>query len=77
METIRVVLDSKLRWATDRVARRIGQNRSALIRDAIRSHLRRLEILEMQKRDQKGCAAISSGDAEAAGWLAAAAWPED
>jgi metal-responsive CopG/Arc/MetJ family transcriptional regulator len=48
METIQVVLDSKLLQATDRAARRTKLNRSALIREAIRSHLKRLEIRELE-----------------------------
>ena len=44
METIQVVLDKELLHATDKVARRLKANRSALVRDALREHLRRLEI---------------------------------
>jgi metal-responsive CopG/Arc/MetJ family transcriptional regulator len=54
METIQVVLDSKLLQATDRAARRGKLNRSALIREAIRAHLKRLEIRELEERDRKG-----------------------
>ena len=46
METIRVVLDSKLLRAAEAAARRAQLSRSALIREALRAHLKRLEIQE-------------------------------
>jgi metal-responsive CopG/Arc/MetJ family transcriptional regulator len=54
METIQVVLDAKLLRAADRAARRAKRNRSALIRDALREHLRRLEIQALEERDREG-----------------------
>jgi metal-responsive CopG/Arc/MetJ family transcriptional regulator len=54
METIQVVLDRKLLQAMDRAARRAKKNRSSLIRDAIREHLRTLEIRELEHRDRVG-----------------------
>jgi metal-responsive CopG/Arc/MetJ family transcriptional regulator len=44
METVQIVLDEKLLRDTDRAARRTKQNRSALVREALREHLRRLDI---------------------------------
>src|ERR1035441_9365167 len=49
METIQVVLDTKLLQATDRAALRTKRNRSALIRDALREHLRSLEIRALEE----------------------------
>jgi len=40
METIRVVLDSKLLRAAEAAARRAQLSRSALIREALRAHLK-------------------------------------
>ena len=76
MERIQIVLDSKLLQATDRTARRTKLNRSALIREAIRSHLNRLEIWEQEDRDRKAYEALPSDKAEAARWEAEAAWPK-
>jgi metal-responsive CopG/Arc/MetJ family transcriptional regulator len=45
-ETIQVVLDPKLLRATEVAARRTKLNRSALIRDALRAHLKNLAIRE-------------------------------
>ena len=44
METIQIVLDKGLLQATDRAARRMKRNRSALVREALREHLERLEV---------------------------------
>ena len=56
METIQVVLDKKLLHATDQAARRTKRNRSALVRDALREHLRRLDVRASEERDRQGYA---------------------
>ena len=75
METIQVVLDSKLLQAADRAAQNTKRNRSALIRDALREHLRRLEIRALEERDRDGYAKEPQMHAEALVWEAEAAWP--
>jgi metal-responsive CopG/Arc/MetJ family transcriptional regulator len=77
METIQVVLDPKLLRATNQAARRTKLNRSALIRDALREHLRRLEIRELEERDRKGYAAGRREDESMSGWESEAAWPAE
>ena len=74
METIQVVLDSKLLQAADRAAQNTKRNRSALIRDALREHLRRLEIRALEQRDRDGYTNAPPTD-EALVWEAEAAWP--
>ena len=76
METIQVVLDSKLLQAADRAAHRTKRNRSALIRDALREHLRRLEIRALEQRDRDGYTNAPAND-EAQAWEAEAAWPAE
>jgi hypothetical protein len=44
MEIVQIVLDKKLLHAADQAAKRSKRNRSALVRDALREHLRRLEL---------------------------------
>ncbi|HSY63386.1 MAG TPA: ribbon-helix-helix protein, CopG family [Terriglobales bacterium] len=44
MEIVQIVLDKKLLRATDQAARRTKRNRSALVRDALRDHLKKLEM---------------------------------
>jgi metal-responsive CopG/Arc/MetJ family transcriptional regulator len=77
METIQVVLDSKLLRATEAAARRTKVNRSALIREALRAHLRQLEIRELELRDRKGYEAHPDDAAGLSHWEAEAVWPEE
>ena len=77
METIQVVLDSKLLHATDAAARRTKLNRSALIREALRAHLRKLETRELELRDRKGYEARPGDYGVLSGWEAEAVWPEE
>ena len=77
METIQVVLDAKLLQATDRAAHRTKRNRSALIRDALREHLQRLEIRALEQRDRDGYVSGPQMDAESLVWEAEAAWPAE
>jgi metal-responsive CopG/Arc/MetJ family transcriptional regulator len=77
METIQVVLDTKLLQATDRVARRTKRNRSALIRDALREHLRGWEIRALEERDRDGYLRQSRAHDESPVWEAVAAWPAE
>jgi metal-responsive CopG/Arc/MetJ family transcriptional regulator len=48
VETIQVVLDANLLKAADTAARRRKVNRSELIRQALREHLGRLRVKEME-----------------------------
>lgn len=77
METIQIVLDKKLLQATDRAARRMKQNRSALVREALRGHLHRLEIRAMEARDREGYLKYPPSSDESLVWEAEAAWPPE
>ncbi len=77
METIQIMLDEKLLKATDRAARRTKRNRSALVRDALREHLRKLEVLSLEERDRESYARHPQVAAEARDWEAEAAWPAE
>jgi metal-responsive CopG/Arc/MetJ family transcriptional regulator len=77
METIQVVLDAKLLRAADRAARQAKRNRSALIRDALREYLRRLEIQAREERDREGYKKAPPGSEEVLAWEVEAAWPEE
>ena len=76
METIQVVLGSTLLRATDGAARRARVNRSALVREALREYLKRLETRELEARDRTGYAGHPDVCAEAVDWEQVAAWPE-
>lgn len=76
MQTIQVVLEEQLLQAADEAARRTNQNRSALVRQALREHLRRLEILAMEERDREGYLKFPQTPEEQA-WEAEAVWPAE
>ncbi|MGA2377389.1 MAG: ribbon-helix-helix domain-containing protein [Candidatus Sulfotelmatobacter sp.] len=77
MEIVQIVLDKKLLHAADRAAKRTRRNRSALVRDALREHLRRLEVRASEERDRQGYLRPAQADGEARGWESEAAWPEE
>ncbi len=76
METIQVVLDKGLLRATDGAARRAGVNRSALVREALREYLKRLQVRELEVRDRRGYQQRPEASGETAAWEKVAAWPE-
>ena len=77
METVQIVIDKKLLEATDRAARRTKRNRSALVRDALREHLRRLETCGFEERDRLGYSAKVPATTESRPWEVEAAWPPE
>jgi Arc/MetJ-type ribon-helix-helix transcriptional regulator len=77
MEIVQIVLDKKLLQATDQAVKRTKRNRSALVRDALREYLLRLELQAREERDRQGYSRHSQGDAEARGWESEASWPEE
>ena len=54
MKKIQIVLDTKLSKATDRAAQRTRQNRSALVRDAVREQLPSLELRGLEQGTARG-----------------------
>ncbi len=75
METIQVVLDSKLLRATEIAARRTKLNRSALIREALRAHLKNLATRDRELRDRKGYESSPRDAGELSDWEGEAIWP--
>jgi metal-responsive CopG/Arc/MetJ family transcriptional regulator len=76
METIQVVLDKELLRATDRAAKRTRQNRSALVRQALREYLKKTHYRELERRDREGYERHPD-TGELAVWEEVAAWPEE
>ena len=76
METIQVVLDTRLLKATDLAAKRQKVNRSALIRHALEQHLKRLRERELEEQDRRGYLAQPQRAEEFRMWEDAAVWPE-
>ena len=77
METIQIVLDTSLRKAADAMAKRQKVNRSALIRRALREHLKRLRERELEEQDRRGYLARPQREDEFRIWEDAASWPEE
>jgi hypothetical protein len=77
MQIVQIVLDKKLLQAADQAAKRTKQNRSALVRDALREHLSRLELRASEERDRQGYSRQSPADAAAWSWESEATWPEE
>jgi len=69
METIQVVLDSKLLRAADGAARRARMDRSALIRRALREHLKQIETQDLESRDRRGYQQKSDNPSETCAML--------
>jgi metal-responsive CopG/Arc/MetJ family transcriptional regulator len=77
MQIIQIVLDKKLLHAADQAAKRTRRNRSALVRDALREHLRRLEVRAGEERDRQGYSRHPQADDEAQSWESEATWPAE
>ncbi len=77
MQTIQVVLDEPLLKAADRAANQAKINRSALVRQALRSYLRLLEIRERERRDREGYERCPDTAEGLDVWEQAAAWPDE
>jgi metal-responsive CopG/Arc/MetJ family transcriptional regulator len=75
METIQIVLDSALLRAADGAARRARVNRSALVRAALREHLKRLETQKLEARDRRGYEEHPDASTESSDWEEVAVWP--
>ena len=77
MEIVQIVLDRRLLQATDQAARRTKRNRSALVRDALREHLRSLAVRAKEERDRQGYSKRPHSADESLIWEAQAAWPRE
>ena len=77
MKIVQIVLDKKLLHAADEAAKRTRRNRSALVRDALREHLRRLELRASEERDRQGYSQHPQSDVEARIWESEAMWPDE
>ena len=76
MQIVQIVLDKQLLQAADQAAKRTRKNRSALVRDALREHLQRLEIQAKEDRDRQGYSRKAQTRDETL-WEAEAAWPQE
>jgi metal-responsive CopG/Arc/MetJ family transcriptional regulator len=77
VRTIQIVLDARLLREVDRAAQRTKLNRSALIRDALREHLLKLETRAQEERDRAGYAKEPRARDESLLREREAAWPAE
>ena len=76
MSTIQVVIEEDLLRSADRAARDLKVNRSLLIRDALREHLRRLRVGDLERQEREAYEKTPDDPAEFAAWDEVAAWPK-
>ncbi len=74
MKVIQVFLHEKLLKAANIAAKRQKLNRSALIRQALREHLKRLDDMELEARDRRGYQTKPQCADEYRPWEKIAAW---
>jgi len=77
VETIQIVLEKDLLKAADRAVRKLKTNRSALFRDAVRAHLKRIESAERERRDREGYERYPDVLDQPAVWDQVADWPDE
>lgn len=77
MATIQVVLDDALLEITDRFAKQQRVNRSVLIREALRAHLKRLRYQELEKQERVAYERQPDDLDEVARWEGVADRPPD
>lgn len=68
-------MDDELLREVDREAKRTRTKRSALIREAIREHLKRRRLRELEERHREGYQRQPPVEFEA--WDRVTAWPEE
>jgi metal-responsive CopG/Arc/MetJ family transcriptional regulator len=77
VETIQVVLEADLLKAADRAVRKLKTNRSALFREALRAHLKRINLRERETQDREGFVRYPDSLDQPAVWDKVADWPDD
>ena len=71
------MLEKELLHAVDEAASRMKLTRSGMVREALREHLRRLEVRAKKQRDREGYARQPQTRDEWEPWEAQAAWPDE
>jgi metal-responsive CopG/Arc/MetJ family transcriptional regulator len=77
MATIQVVLDDALLELADKLAKQRNVNRSALIREALRSYLKRLRYRELERKERLAYERTPDDLDEVRRWERVADWPDD
>jgi metal-responsive CopG/Arc/MetJ family transcriptional regulator len=77
VKTVQMTLDESLVREVDRAVKRLGTTRSAFARTALREALRRIRILDLERRHREGYARSPVTRQELAVWEGEQVWPED
>jgi len=77
MATIQVVLDDALLVLTDELAAKRSVNRSALIREALRSYLKKVRFQELERQESAAYERQPDELDEVYRWERVADWPDD
>ena len=77
MAIVQVVLGDALLELADRLAKRQRINRSALIREALRTHLKRLRYAELENQERAAYEQRPDDLDEVRRWERVADWPDD
>ena len=77
MAIMQVVLGDALLELADRLAKRQRINRSALIREALRTHLKRLRYAELENQERAAYEQRPDDLDEVRRWERVADWPDD
>ena len=77
MATIQVVLDEALLELADELAGKRKVNRSALIREALRSYLKQMRFQELEREESLAYERQPDDLDEAQRWERVADWPDD
>ena len=72
-----MVLEADLLKAADKAVRKLKTNRSALFREALREHLKRIDSAEREKRDREGYERYPDLVDQPAVWDRVADWPDE
>lgn len=77
MATIQVILDRALLELVDEIASQKRVNRSALIREALRSYLKRVRFEELERQESLAYEQQPDDVEDARRWERVADWPDD
>lgn len=76
MKTVQMTLDEDIVKAVDKVAKRLGTTRSGFTREALRSALGRVHIMELERKHREGYNRRPVKRGEFSDWESEQVWVE-
>lgn len=77
MQTVQIVMNEDLLKSADQAAKRIGVNRSALVREALAAHLKKLDMEEKLRQEREAYQKYPDTEPELMGWEKVVSWPDE